>query len=45
MVRSRLQAAGIAFTMGEVEEVKQIQLFLTDPAGMGVEFTLPARTG
>ena len=44
-VRSRLQAAGIAFTVDEVAEVKQIQLFLTDPAGMGVELTFPAQPG
>lgn len=33
----RLEAAGIAYEIDEVSMVGQVQIFLTDPAGMGVE--------
>lgn len=37
--RARLAAAGIAYTTDIVDELHQVQLFLTDPAGIGVELT------
>ena len=39
---ARLDAAGIAYERDEVPMLGQVQLFLTDPAGIGVElnFTL-----
>lgn len=37
--RSRLDAAGIAYETDIVDELHQTQLFLTDPAGIGVELT------
>ncbi|GAA0712461.1 diguanylate cyclase [Dokdonella soli] len=33
----RLEAAGIAYEIDEVPMIGQVQVFLTDPAGMGVE--------
>lgn len=33
----RLDAAGIAYTIDEVPQAGQTQIFLTDPAGIGVE--------
>lgn len=37
--RARLDAAGIRYETDFVDERHQVQLFLTDPAGIGVEFT------
>ncbi|HEY9110225.1 MAG TPA: VOC family protein [Rhodanobacteraceae bacterium] len=37
--RARLDAAGVAYSIGAVDDLNQIQLFLTDPAGIGVELT------
>lgn len=38
-MRARLDAAGIAYTTDVVDELRQTQLFLSDPAGIGVELT------
>jgi extradiol dioxygenase family protein len=35
--RTRLEAAGLAFEIDEVDELGQVQLFLTDPCGLDVE--------
>ena len=35
--RARLDAAGIAYRVDIVDSPSQVQLFLTDPAGLGVE--------
>lgn len=35
---ARLDAAGATYEKDEVPETGQVQLFLTDPAGIGVEF-------
>ncbi|HET9836191.1 MAG TPA: VOC family protein [Rhodanobacteraceae bacterium] len=40
--RARLDAARIPYEVDVVEERDQVQLFLTDPAGMGVELTFAA---
>ena len=37
--RIRLDAAGIEYQTDVVDELRQTQLFLTDPAGIGVELT------
>lgn len=37
--RARLDAAGVAYETDMVNELHQMQLFLTDPAGIGVELT------
>lgn len=37
--RARLDAAGIEYGTDIVDELHQVQLFLTDPAGIGVELT------
>lgn len=37
--RARLVAAGIAHTTDVVDALDQVQLFLSDPAGTGVELT------
>jgi hypothetical protein len=37
--RTRLDAAGIAYETDIVDELHQVQLFLTDPVGIGVELT------
>ncbi|HKU79430.1 MAG TPA: VOC family protein [Rhodanobacteraceae bacterium] len=37
--RARLEQAGIHYETDVVEELYQTQLFLSDPAGMGVELT------
>ena len=37
--RARLEQAGIHYETDVVEELHQTQLFLSDPAGMGVELT------
>ncbi len=37
--RARLDAARIPYEVDVVDEREQVQLFLTDPAGMGVELT------
>jgi len=37
--RIRLDAAGIEYQTDVVDELHQTQLFLTDPAGIGVELT------
>jgi catechol 2,3-dioxygenase-like lactoylglutathione lyase family enzyme len=37
--RARLDAAGIEYATDVVDELHQTQLFLTDPAGVGVELT------
>jgi catechol 2,3-dioxygenase-like lactoylglutathione lyase family enzyme len=34
---ARLDAAGIAYARDEVPMLGQVQLFLTDPAGIGIE--------
>ena len=38
-MRARLDAAGIHYTTDAVDELRQVQLFLSDPAGIGVELT------
>lgn len=40
--RARLDAAHIPHTTDIVDELDQVQLFLTDPAGLGVELTFTA---
>lgn len=35
--RARLDALGIDYDIDFVDDLKQVQLFLTDPAGVGVE--------
>lgn len=35
--RASLDAAGIAYETDVVDELHQVQLFLTDPTGIGVE--------
>ncbi|HET7359963.1 MAG TPA: tRNA lysidine(34) synthetase TilS [Rhodanobacteraceae bacterium] len=42
-VRARLDAAGVRYRIDIVDERDQVQLFLTDPAGIGVELTFDAR--
>lgn len=37
--RKRLDAAGITFETDAVDELGQVQLFLTDPVGIGIELT------
>lgn len=37
--RARLDAAGVPYETDSVDELHQVQLFLTDPAGIGVELT------
>lgn len=37
--RARLDAAGIEYETDIVDELHQVQLFLTDPVGIGVELT------
>ena len=37
--RARLDAAGLAYEMDGVDALRQVQLFLTDLAGIGVELT------
>lgn len=37
--RARLDAAGIHYTTDAVDELRQVQLFFSDPAGIGVELT------
>jgi catechol-2,3-dioxygenase len=37
--RARLEQAGIRYETDVVDELHQTQLFLSDPAGMGVELT------
>ncbi len=37
--QARLAAAGVAYTTDVVDELHQVQLFLVDPAGVGVELT------
>lgn len=37
--RARLDAAGVPYEVDVVDALQQVQLFLTDPAGMGVELT------
>jgi catechol 2,3-dioxygenase-like lactoylglutathione lyase family enzyme len=37
--RARLERAGIRYETDVVDELHQTQLFLSDPAGMGVELT------
>ncbi|MET0225067.1 MAG: VOC family protein [Dokdonella sp.] len=36
-IRARLDAAAIPYDVGEVPGSRQLQMFLTDPAGVGVE--------
>ena len=43
--RARLDAAGIAYTTDVVDERRQVQLFLLDPAGVGVEMTFVVPPG
>jgi len=40
--RARLDAARVPYEVDVVDELEQVQLFLTDPAGMGVELTFAA---
>ena len=40
--RARLDAARIPYEVDVVDQLGQVQLFLTDPAGMGVELTFSA---
>ena len=35
--RARLDAAGLAYEVDQVDELSQVQLFLTDPCGLDVE--------
>lgn len=35
--RARLDAAGLAYEVDEVDELNQVQLFLTDPCGLNIE--------
>ena len=42
--RARLDAAGIAYATDIVDELHQTQLFLTDPAGIGIELTFARPT-
>ena len=35
--RARLDAAGLAYEVDEVDEPAQVQLFLTDPCGLDIE--------
>ena len=37
--RARLDAAGVDYATDAVDELHQVQLFLTDPAGIDVELT------
>jgi catechol 2,3-dioxygenase-like lactoylglutathione lyase family enzyme len=37
--RARLDAAGIGYATDIADELHQVQLFLTDPSGIGVELT------
>lgn len=37
--RARLEAVGINFETDVVDELGQVQLFLTDPVGIGIELT------
>jgi len=36
-MRARLDAAGVPYELDEVPALRQLQIFLTDPAGVGVE--------
>ncbi|SEI49729.1 VOC family protein [Frateuria terrea] len=38
-VRARLDAAALAYEVDEVDEPHQVQLFLTDPSGLGIELS------
>jgi catechol-2,3-dioxygenase len=35
----RLRQTGIAFSVDQVDELEQVQLFFTDPTGLGIELT------
>lgn len=37
--RARLAALGIDYELDVVDELRQVQLFLTDPVGIGIELT------
>lgn len=37
--RARLDSAGVEYATDVMDELRQMQLFLTDPAGIGVELT------
>ena len=39
--RARLDAAGVAYEVDEVDEPPQVQLFLTDPSGLDIELNFP----
>ncbi|TAN07455.1 MAG: diguanylate cyclase [Rhodanobacteraceae bacterium] len=41
--RARLDAAGVVYEVDVVDELHQTQLFLTDPAGIGIELTFTLR--
>ncbi len=43
-ILTRLGASGTKYTLDEVTELGQIQMFLTDPAGTPVELTFSRRT-
>lgn len=40
---ARLDAAGVAYERDDVPSLDQVQLFLTDPAGIGVELNFSTR--
>jgi catechol 2,3-dioxygenase-like lactoylglutathione lyase family enzyme len=42
--RARLDAAGTDYKFDVVDELRQVQLFLSDPAGIGVELTFRGAT-
>lgn len=42
--RARLDAAGFTYEVDGVDALQQVQLFLTDPAGIGVELTFSGAT-
>lgn len=42
--RARLDAAGLAYEVDGVDALRQVQLFLTDPVGIGVELTFSGAT-
>lgn len=40
--RARLDAAGVSYEVDNVDELSQVQLFLADPGGLGIELDFPA---
>lgn len=41
--KTRLDAAGISYQTDRVDELAQVQLFFSDPTGIGVELTFARR--